>query len=359
MDPSPKRAEFSNALQYLWGTARHLKDLVVFTRRRFGGCIDIAILPRWGWEPEGGQLITYFSGAPRTVAYSEKTSDWKRWCHFGQDRLFTDVLDPGTEPHEAKRSLNMVRYLGGSVESTAPEIWWHSEDRLEAERFLSAHQLPGENPVIVFGVGASDARRCWPHFVDLIRLLAGAVNFTPILLAGPGEEHLVAPILSATPSAVVLQDAPLRVVAAILSRCSLFVGNDSGPLHLASAVGLPVVEISCHAVGGDAGHLNSPDRFGPLAARTAIVRPKFFLGDCHGGCKKDTAHCITTISVQEVASATLDLFQFSGSGLTLAPSAKGRSACHVTERDLNDDRQPPKPPFVPITGATISGGFAC
>lgn len=307
---SPKIAEFPNPLRYFFATARYLKDLVASTKQRFGGCIDIAILPRWDWEAEGGPLLAFFSGAPRTVAYSEKTSDWKRWCNFGQDTLFTDVLAPGTEPHEAKRGLNIVRYLGGSVESTAPEIWWLPEDRLEAERFLSAHQLPGADPVIAFGVGASGARRHWPYFTDLIRLLAGAVKFTPILLAGPGEEHLVAPILAATPSAAVLQGAPLRVVAAILSRCSLFVGNDSGPMHLAAAAGLPVVEISCHAVGGDAGHRNSPVRYGPLAAHTTIVRPKAFLGDCQGGCTKDTAHCITTVSAQEVASAALDLLRF-------------------------------------------------
>lgn len=302
---SPRLPSFQSRARYLLAVASYLKYLVTFTNQNLAGRIDIAINPRWEVDLEGAMLVLSLSGAPSVIGYSEKTSLWKSWCNFGYDHLLTHVLAPGPTQHMTERALDIIRYLGGSVESTVPEVWWRPEDQLQADRFLADHGLSQAKFLLALGVGASEARRHWPFFADLIDLLGRNLAFTPLILAGPGEERIAREIAARSKSAIVLQSLPLGTVASVLSRCNLFIGNDSGPMHLAAAVGLPVVEISCHPLGGAPDHINSPERTGPYTTRKSVVRPKVFLGNCRGGCMENAAHCITGISPEEVAAAAM------------------------------------------------------
>jgi ADP-heptose:LPS heptosyltransferase len=307
VDLSPTRAAFSSYSKYLRAVVRHVEGLVKLANRQLAGRIDLAIQPRWDTDVQWATLITFLSGARRTVGYSEKTSQWKSWSNFGYDRLFKDVLPPGIEQHEAERNLDIIRYLGGSVESTAPEIWWRQEDQRRADDFMTASGLLGAENVIAFGIGAAKEWCRWPFYGQLIRLLGQNLTCTPLLLAGPGEEKLVREITALSDGAVVMREMPLGVVAAALSRCTLFVGNNSGPLHLASAVGLPVIEICAHPMTGELGHEGHPDRFGSLASPKVVIRPVDFSGHCKQGCSATTPHCITTIRPEEVASQVMQL----------------------------------------------------
>jgi len=309
IDSSPKDTSSSSYLKYLWTLALYLRNLLRFSNEHLVGRIDLAIQPRWDVDLHWATLITFLSGAPRRIGYSENNSMIKSWCNFGHDRLFTDVLIPGLGQHEVDRNLDVVRYLGGPVENTSLEIWWSVEDEHHADRFLLKHNVPSNEVCIGFGIGAANARRQWPFFPDLIRLVSGKMKFTPVLFAGPGEERIADEIRAEVPSAVVMQNMPIGVTAAVLARLTLFVGNDSGPIHLAAGAGLPVVEISPHPWNGSHGHENDPDRFGPFAARKSIVRPKAFTDGCSGGCIKNIPHCIASITPEEVAVEVLELAQ--------------------------------------------------
>jgi heptosyltransferase III len=83
---------------------------------------------------------------------------------------------------------------------------------------------------------ASAAHKAWPaeRFVAVARHLRSS-GFSPLILAGPGEE--VAPFAEFD----ILRNAPLVRVKSVLSQAQLFVGNDSGPAHMAAAFGVPVV----------------------------------------------------------------------------------------------------------------------
>jgi len=124
-----------------------------------------------------------------------------------------------------------------------PVAWTAPEDRARA-----AVLVPPGPPLLVLGPTANWTGKVWPpeRFVDLARaLLAGPMAGARIVvLAGPGaqERALAAPVLAALPGAIDLAGAvSLPEAAAVLARAALFVGNDSGLMHLAAAAGAPTL----------------------------------------------------------------------------------------------------------------------
>jgi heptosyltransferase-2 len=287
----------------------YLRYLVSFARHEFAGRIDLAIQPKWDADTEFATLLTILSQAPRRIAYGEDTSAMKRWCNFGQDHLFTDVLPSTGVKHETELNLDLLRHLGGTVEQAKPELWATQEDEQRAATFLSQRGVPGDTPIIAFGVGGSQGRRHWPYYGELIESLHSRINFTPLLLAGPSERQLVEQILTVTPTAVVADELPLTTAVSLLSRCQAFVGNDSGPMHLAAVAKCPVIEISCHPLGADSSHGNSPDRFAPVTERKMIFRPRPASPQCRKGCIAETPHCIANIATDDVVAAVLQQMQ--------------------------------------------------
>ncbi len=125
----------------------------------------------------------------------------------------------------------------------AAVAWTAAEDRA-----LAAALLPSGAPVIALGPTANWTGKIWPpeRFAELFhRLAAGALGpARAAILAGPGAEEraLAAPLLTRLPDAIDLTGRlSLPEAAACLGRAVLFVGNDSGLMHLAAAVGTPTI----------------------------------------------------------------------------------------------------------------------
>jgi ADP-heptose:LPS heptosyltransferase len=145
-----------------------------------------------------------------------------------------------------------------------PVVWTAPEDRASAAR-----QLPAGRPVIGLGPTANWPPKVWPaeRFAALFHALERSVlpGAVPAVFAGPGEtERTMADrLLAALPDAIDLVGRlSLPEVAAYLARCALFVGNDSGLMHLAAAAGAPTLG------------LFGPtpfDEYAPAGARAAAV----------------------------------------------------------------------------------------
>jgi heptosyltransferase-3 len=143
-----------------------------------------------------------------------------------------------------------------------PVMWTAPEDRTRAAALLSAGR-----PVIGLGPTANWAPKVWPadHYAALFNaLVAGPLpGAVPLVLAGPGEAEraIAAPLLGALPDAIdLVGKLTLPEAAACLARCALFVGNDSGLMHLAAAAGAPTLGL----FGPTPAHEYSPA--GPRAA---------------------------------------------------------------------------------------------
>ncbi|MFC3126872.1 glycosyltransferase family 9 protein [Pseudoroseomonas globiformis] len=126
-----------------------------------------------------------------------------------------------------------------------PVAWFDASDAVRA-----ASLLPGTGPYIALGPSANWAGKVWPseRFVALFQALAAPSGplpgARPVVLAGPGaaEAAMAAPVLARLPGSVdLVGQLELPEAAAALSRCALFVGNDSGLMHLAAAAAVPTL----------------------------------------------------------------------------------------------------------------------
>jgi heptosyltransferase-2 len=289
-----------------------LKAMVAFSSQQLRGRHwDLALVPRWGVDVYFATLMSLYTGATRRVAFTEKVSAGKRRLNWRFDTLFTDVLPPcSPSKHELERDLDIVRYLGGHIEATNPEVWLTPADEAYAARSCRDFGLTGSETLIAFGIGAGHRMRRWPAraFAELIDILRSGVEFTSAILCGADEQGIAQEIQAFTGARLLLLQRPsLRETAAFLSRCTLFIGNDSGPMHMAAAVGLPVVEISCHPADGDTEGAHSPVRFGPFTSRATIVQPDRAKEPCTRSCSARDAHCITQVSPAQVAERAIRL----------------------------------------------------
>ncbi len=179
----------------------------------------------------------------------------------------------------------------GIVPAPLPVVWTAAEDRARA-----AVLLPPGRPVIGFGATANWAPKVWPaeRFASLFRRLAegplpGAVA---AVFAGPGEAEraMAAPLLAALPEAVDLCGAlTIPEAAACIQRCALYVGNDSGLMHLAAASGAPTVGL-CGTT------LDRADEMAPAGLRAAWARSDL--------ARSDRA-TMESLSVEDVYAACL------------------------------------------------------
>jgi phage FluMu protein gp41 len=112
------------------------------------------------------------------------------------------------------------------------------------------YRVERDRAVIAIASGALEAKRRWPasRFAELAGKLQARFKAI-VLLVGDQHDAELAGEISETPRGNVVdlvEQTTLRQTAALLRRYTMFIGNCSGPLHLASAAGVAVVEISCH-----------------------------------------------------------------------------------------------------------------
>jgi len=148
-----------------------------------------------------------------------------------------------------RRSGHRITHLGGVLGLTPPPVpvvWTSPADEAKATSLL-----PAGRPLLALGPTANWSGKVWPagHFAALFaRLRTMMPDLRPVIFAGPGPaEHAMAQALLdalALPEGEAIDlrgRLELPEVAACLQRCSLYVGNDSGLMHLAAACGTPTL----------------------------------------------------------------------------------------------------------------------
>ncbi len=277
-------------------------------RRRF----DLAINPRSGEDSYRGNLLSYLSGARWRVGYSvHLLRDGPLQPDPCFERLLTQPLRDSADQHEVQHNLDTLRAIGCRVESERLELWLSEDDRRFADQLLSDEKMRGPTAILGICLGAGAQHRIWP-LSNFAKVAAWFIeHFSGYVVSVGGiKEYRMAELLRQELGSRVINitgTTSLRQTAAVLSCCSVYLGNDAGPLHIATAMKVPVVEISPHPRSGSRTQVNSPVRFGPWGKLSMVLQPDHPLPPCEDCCQSREPHCITQVQVENVQSAIEEL----------------------------------------------------
>lgn len=212
------------------------------------------------------------------------------------------VPPPRAGGHQVRRYCELVRTLGGVRPDAHPSLavpadlraW--ARERLRRDGIDENRRVLGINPGSTYG-----SAKCWPaeRFSELITLLASRSGAVCVVVGGARERALAGRICAGAGAGALnlAGETTVMQLAALITRCSAFVSNDTGPMHLACAVGTPVVGI----IGP-----TDPDATGPLG-KSVILRKRVACAPClKRECPTDH-RCMTGISAEEVCAAAEQL----------------------------------------------------
>ncbi|MBI4461812.1 MAG: glycosyltransferase family 9 protein [Acidobacteria bacterium] len=206
-------------------------------------------------------------------------------------------------PHQVTAALEAVNQGPGTNHDS--EIVFsldrHEDDRRVIDRLWAEHGLPGQGPIIALSPGGRFAHKRWPleNFCVLCEALVRELD-ARIVVIGGREDRAVGEALQASDRERIHNFAgwaSLRQTVEILRRCHLYVGNDSGPAHLAGAVGVPCVTIFSG--------VTFPGLWEPWGRRNVALRHSVACEYCfsEGHCPRATMACIKGITTAEVLAA--------------------------------------------------------
>lgn len=187
-------------------------------------------------------LLARLSGAPRRAGFARGHGRELSW------RLMTETVEPPTTRlNRVERNLLLAESLGARSDTVHVRLFERPGEADAAEALLSG-RVPAGAPSVVLSPGTSgrQAWKRWPEarFGVLASALRRDCGAVPLIAWGPGEEPLARAVVAASGgAAVLLPPVDLRLLAALLRRVTLFVGADTGPMHLAWAVGCPVLAL--------------------------------------------------------------------------------------------------------------------
>lgn len=248
------------------------------------------------FEPDiRSNLLAWLSGAPVRVGY---------WTGGGGALLtHASAYDPAR--HVSDNATDLVRETAGHLGTTAAPDVPMPRLQLPDDATRAAAELVGSHSGVVAGLHVSGGRpsKQWhlDRFAEVGRALA-ADGALVVLTGGAGDRPLVDAVLDRLGPVPVINTAGtlnLTVTAALLARLDVLVTGDTGPMHLAAAVGTPVV-----ALFGP----SDPRRYGPLGDGHQVLRVQLPCSPCGlvrlppDRCRGRVPECLDSIAVDTVVA---------------------------------------------------------
>ena len=256
--------------------------------QRYDAAIDFQALLKSG-------LLTRLSGAKIRIGFSGL-----REGNF----LFTNRhVDPGPDArHAVEKYMALVKPVAPAAEVEDADLSLEGCDKRPVDEFLNG--LDAENaPILALNPGASWEIKRWPvdRFSALADRLVRESGARILVIWGPGEEGLASAIVSGMKERGAMSPpTDLKQMAYLLSRCAMYIGSDSGPMHIAAIMRTPVV-----ALFGP----SDPGRVAPYRVPSRIVENTGL--DCLHCWKRKCRNprCIAEIPVEQVFSAAMGLLK--------------------------------------------------
>ena len=292
-------------------TFAHTMDIRALRERRFDLTVIFPNSFRSAWE-------AWQAGIPRRVGFAGHARRF----------LLTDVVrePPGDRPmhkmlavagkrflvkrfepmrHQVHHHLDLVGHLGGNCASCPPRIWLGADAPALRDKFISHDP----RPVIGLNAGAEygPAKRWFPdRFAAVARRVSDKIESRWLLLGGPGDVDTASTIEAVLHTQMPDQSSIINAagkttlleLCALVQSCKVFLTNDTGPMHLAAALDVPLVAL----FGSTSPELTGPLNDGAVVIRHPVECSPCFLREC-----PIDFRCMTHLTVDEVANAVLKL----------------------------------------------------
>lgn len=158
-----------------------------------------------------------------------------------------DVFDLGPGGGSAAGAWYTTALREPATRGAIPHIDLSAIEASSAEGWLDARGVDRDRPLVAIHPGSGGRWKCWPteRFARAASMLAERAAAQLLVVSGPADDEIVQAFRDSLGDTRVVEAAslPVRQLAAILARCSLFIGNDSGVTHLAAAVGCPTIAL--------------------------------------------------------------------------------------------------------------------
>ncbi len=266
---------------FSWSWLDFVKSVFRLRKRKF----DLAFSAGWAGDLRGN-LVIWLAGASRRVGYG----------YGGGDFLLTDVARPDVaHPHVADRNLQLLAEKEIPHQEVAEPLFVTPDEEHFAAELLAGHGIAKEDLAIGVHPYAGSAVREWgdARFAEVEKSAAERFGAKILWFQDPVSPRPMPANLDA-----ISLTLTFRQFVAIVSRCQLFLCNDSGPMHVAAALKVPVV-----AVFGP----QRPEWFGPYGeGHRVVIRNEIWCRPCADHCIFEQPHCLRLISVEQVTQAVTD-----------------------------------------------------
>ncbi|MGE3153750.1 MAG: putative lipopolysaccharide heptosyltransferase III [Nitrospiraceae bacterium] len=241
------------------------------------------------------EFTCLLSRIPIRIGFREPRR-WRGWLAYTHE---VASLPEGT--HRISRDMALLAPLGITSKPEPPMVWLTAEEEEQGRRTLQEFGILRDGrPLIMFHPGARYWFKAWPaeRFAQLADRLASEAGCRVLIGGGPSEKAAAAEIQDRSHRRPINLTGlvNLRQFAAIVKRCALYIGNDNGSMHLAAAVGTPVLGLFGPS---------SPAEWAPYG--TAEVATLYKGLDCrlcyHPTCTRGEQSCMRQITVDEVFEA--------------------------------------------------------
>ena len=272
----------------------------------------VCLVPRWGDDLFRSDVVAYLTGARRRIGFSWSVVAGAMPAPY-RDAFFTDALSGGGAQHEPVRFCGLAcdagliprtaldglstRVLASLQRMAATQDWAALAGRLG---------IAADEPFAVIAPGASHPKKMWPveRWAAVMAELR-ARGLSVVLLSGASDASVARELhqRSGGWATLVAGRTSLMESLALISRAKLFLGSDSGPGHMAGALGIPTVVLFISTPAASPDDPYSPARNRPLGPYVASCQPSRNLAPCDGACQAETVHCLALIEVGDVLQA--------------------------------------------------------
>ncbi|MEY2407994.1 MAG: hypothetical protein QOF48_664, partial [Verrucomicrobiota bacterium] len=207
--------------------------------------------------------------------------------------LYTRLISStGSQKTELEHHRDFLAGLDIQVETLEPQIWITPQQEARAAMWFEEHQLEPARTIALFPAAQHDCK-IYPHFAAALREFS---DFKFLIFGGAECVPLADSLSAQLPGACVnlCGKTSLLEMAALMSKCRLYVGADSAGAHIACAVGLQNVVV----LGG--GHFG---RFLPYSQLTSVAALPLECFHCNWACSFERAHCVKDLAPEVVTHA--------------------------------------------------------